>query len=61
MNPRIRALAAAAALTLVCGEIGAQTIGVHLDRNPVRADETVRLTIEADFPADGVRPDIAPL
>ena len=61
MNPRIRALAAAAALTFVCGEIGAQTIGVHLDRNPVRADETVRLTIEADFPADGVRPDIAPL
>lgn len=61
MNLQRLALAAAAVLTLVHGEIGAQTIDMRLDRNPVRADETVRLTVEANIQAGGMRPDIAPL
>ena len=61
MNPRIPALVAAAALMLGDGEIEARTIDVRLDRNPILADETVRLTVEADFQADGARLDVTSL
>ena len=61
MNPQILALAAAAALALVHGDIAAQTIHARLDRNPIHADETVRLIVEADTEAGDSRPDITPL
>ena len=61
MIPRNLALAAAAALALVHGHVAAQTIRAHLDRNPISADETVRLIVEADFQAGSVQPDIATL
>ena len=64
MNPRMflfagAAVTVAAAFTL--GEALAQTLGARFERNPIRADETVRLNVEADAAADGAQPDVEPL
>ena len=60
MNLRTLAPGVAAA-ALVCVDVGAQTLEVRLDRNPIRDDETVRLIVEVDARAGSARPDIAPL
>ena len=64
MSPRVfpgvaAAVVAVAALTL--GEALAQTLGAHFERNPIRADETVRLIVETDAGAGGAQPDAEPL
>ena len=64
MNPRMflfagAAVTVAAAFTL--GEALAQTLGARFERNPIRADETVRLNVEAGAAADGAQPDVEPL
>ena len=53
------AVVAVAAFTL--GEALAQTLGAHFERNPIRADETVRLIVETDAGAGGAQPDVEPL
>ena len=64
MSPRAFLLAGmavmvAAALTL--GEVRAQTLDARFERNPIRADETVRLIVEADAGTGGAQPDGEPL
>ena len=55
----VRTLAVAAALVHVA--VGAQTLQVRLDRNPIHDDETVRLIVEANSRVGDARPDIAAL
>ena len=64
MNPRAFLFAGAAvtvAAALMLGEAVAQTLDARFERNPIRADETVRLIVEADAAADGARPGVEPL
>ena len=64
MNPGALLLAGAAvtvAAALTLGEARAQTLGARFERNPIRADETVRLIVEADAGAGGAQPDVEPL
>ena len=65
MNIRMRirglACAVAAVAALAHGDAGAQSLDVRLDRNPIHDNETVRLVIEADTQAGGLKPDLAPL
>ena len=64
MNPRMFLLAGAAvtvAAAFMLDETLAQTLGARFERNPIRADETVRLIVEADAAADGAQPDVEPL
>ena len=53
------AVAAIAASTF--GEARAQAPDARFERNPIRADETVRLIVEADAGAGGAQPDVEPL
>ena len=57
---RVRALAS---LLLVgwCAAVAAPGPSASLDRNPIRADETVRLIIETEGGASGKAPDLRPL
>ena len=64
MSPRTFLLAGAAiavAAAFTPGEALARTLGAYFERNPIRADETVRLIVEADAGAGGARPDVEPL
>ena len=62
MIHRSHILIAVAAIMLLCaGEVAAQTLEIHLDRNPIHDDETVHLTIEMAADADGATPDLTPL
>ena len=58
-------LLAGAAITVAAaftpGEALARTLGAYFERNPIRADETVRLIVEADARVGGARPDVEPL
>ena len=64
MKPRAlpgTAAAVVVAVTLavfVLGEVRAQTLGARFERNPIRADETVRLIVESDAGAGGAQPDV---
>ena len=63
MKPRALPGTAAAvvAVTLavfVLGEVRAQTLGARFERNPIRADETVRLIVESDAGTGGAQPDV---
>ena len=70
MSPRaLSATAAATAATVVAALLGlfipadamARTLDLRFERNPIRADETVRLIVEADAEAGGAEPEIQPL
>ena len=67
MTPRalpgpVAAVAVAVALTAVMlGEVRAQALDARFERNPIRADETVRLIVESDAGAGGAQPDVEPL
>ena len=64
MTPRARPgpVAVAVALTaFMPGEVRAQALDARFERNPIRADETVRLIVESDAGAGGVQPDVEPL
>ena len=64
MSPRTSLLLHAAvtvAAAFMLGEAMARTLDARFERNPVRADETVRLIVEADAAAGGARPDVEPL
>ena len=67
MTPRARpgpvaAVAVAVALTaFMLGEVRAQAFDARFERNPIRADETVRLIVESDAGAGGAQPDVEPL
>ena len=67
MTPRvlpgtIAAVVAAATLaTFMFGDVRAQTLDARFERNPIRADETVRLIVEADAEVGGAHPEVEPL
>ena len=67
MTPRahpgpVAAVAVAVALTaFMPGEVRAQALDARFERNPIRADETVRLIVESDAGAGGAQPDVEPL
>ena len=61
MSIRGLAGAMAAIAMLAHGDAGARSLDVRLDRNPIHDNETVRLVIEADVQAGGLKPDLAPL
>ena len=42
----------------VLGEVRAQALGARFERNPIRADETVRLIVESDAGIGGAQPDV---
>ena len=54
-------MAAATLAALAFGEARAQAIDARFERNPIRADETVRLIVEVDAGTGGVQPDLKPL
>ena len=61
MSIRRLVCAVAAAAVFAHGDAGAQSLDVRLDRNPIHDNETVRLVIEAETQAGGLKPDVAPL
>ncbi len=58
---RLAGVAAALLAVLAPGGAGAQSLDVRLDRNPIHDNETVRLVIEVDTQAGGLKPELAPL
>ena len=48
-------------LVLWCGAAAAEGLRASLERNPIRADETVRLLIESEGAHAGAQPDLSPL
>ena len=54
-------VAAATFATFMFGDVRAQTLDARFERNPIRADETVRLIVEADAGVGGAHPEVEPL
>ena len=54
-------VAAVSLAVLVPADARARTLDLRFERNPIRADETVRLIVEADAEAGDAQPDVEPL
>ena len=70
MSPRALPARVAAVATIVAAvslagfapaDAWARTLDLRFERNPIRADETVRLIVEADAEAGGAQPDVESL